>query len=66
MTIIRKSWIKYLFDKLGFNLVDTGVQRIGNSGPLPDNIVDSIQKENLYAVSVLSGNRNLRKNFSSY
>ena len=57
---------KYL-DKLGFNLVGYGCTTcIGNSGPLADNIVDAIQKENLYAVSVLSGNRNFEGRISPH
>jgi len=39
---------------------------IGNSGPLPENITDAIQKENLYAVSVLSGNRNFEGRISPH
>jgi len=57
---------KYL-DKLGFNLVGYGCTTcIGNSGPLADNIVDAIQKENLYTVSVLSGNRNFEGRISPH
>ena len=57
---------KYL-DKLGFNLVGYGCTTcIGNSGPLADNIVHAIQKENLYAVSVLSGNRNFEGRISPH
>ena len=57
---------KYL-DELGFNLVGYGCTTcIGNSGPLADNIVDAIQKENLYAVSVLSGNRNFEGRISPH
>ena len=57
---------KYL-DQLGFNLVGYGCTTcIGNSGPLADNIVDAIQKENLYAVSVLSGNRNFEGRISPH
>ena len=57
---------KYL-DKLGFNLVGYGCTTcIGNSGPLADNIVDAIQNENLYAVSVLSGNRNFEGRISPH
>jgi aconitate hydratase len=49
---------KYL-DTLGFNLVGYGCTTcIGNSGPLPEAISESIQKNDLVAVSVLSGNRN--------
>jgi aconitate hydratase len=46
-------------DALGFNLVGYGCTTcIGNSGPLPEPISESIQKNDLVAVSVLSGNRN--------
>jgi aconitate hydratase len=46
-------------DQLGFHLVGYGCTTcIGNSGPLKENISQAIQKGNLYAVSVLSGNRN--------
>ena len=49
---------KYL-DALGFNLVGYGCTTcIGNSGPLNKNISDAINEKDLYAVSVLSGNRN--------
>src|SRR6202044_3010532 len=46
-------------DALGFNTVGYGCTTcIGNSGPLPDAIVDAIENNKLVAVSVLSGNRN--------
>ena len=46
-------------DALGFNTVGYGCTTcIGNSGPLPDAIVDAIEDNKLVAVSVLSGNRN--------
>jgi aconitate hydratase len=46
-------------DALGFNLVGYGCTTcIGNSGPLPEAISDSIQKNDVVACSVLSGNRN--------
>lgn len=46
-------------DTLGFDLVGYGCTTcIGNSGPLPDAVSAAIQKENLVACSVLSGNRN--------
>jgi aconitate hydratase len=46
-------------DALGFNLVGYGCTTcIGNSGPLPEAISDAVQKNDLVAVSVLSGNRN--------
>jgi aconitate hydratase len=46
-------------DALGFNLVGYGCTTcIGNSGPLPEPVSDAINKNDLVAVSVLSGNRN--------
>jgi aconitate hydratase len=46
-------------DKLGFNLVGYGCTTcIGNSGPLPDEIAAALQKSDVVACSVLSGNRN--------
>jgi len=46
-------------DALGFNLVGYGCTTcIGNSGPLPEAIAEAIDKGNLVACSVLSGNRN--------
>jgi aconitate hydratase len=56
---LEKAGLNTYLDKLGFNLVGYGCTTcIGNSGPLADNISKSIKKKNLYAVSVLSGNRN--------
>ncbi|MDG3004144.1 aconitate hydratase AcnA [Paludisphaera mucosa] len=46
-------------DRLRFNTVGYGCTTcIGNSGPLPADISDTIQKKDLVAVAVLSGNRN--------
>jgi len=46
-------------DALGFNLVGYGCTTcIGNSGPLDENIDNSIRDNNIVATSVLSGNRN--------
>ncbi len=46
-------------ETLGFNVVGYGCTTcIGNSGPLPDEIADALQKSDLVACSVLSGNRN--------
>ena len=45
--------------KLGFNVVGYGCTTcIGNSGPLPGEVVKAITSGDLVAVSVLSGNRN--------
>lgn len=46
-------------EALGFNLVGYGCTTcIGNSGPLPTEIGDTIRKNDLSVTSVLSGNRN--------
>ena len=46
-------------DKLGFNLVGYGCTTcIGNSGPLAEEISDAINKHDLVAAAVISGNRN--------
>ena len=56
---LEKAGLNKYLDMLGFNLVGYGCTTcIGNSGPLKENIVSAIEKESIYAVSVLSGNRN--------
>jgi aconitate hydratase len=46
-------------DALGFQTVGYGCTTcIGNSGPLPDALVDAIDENRLVAAAVLSGNRN--------
>ena len=46
-------------EKLGFHLVGYGCTTcIGNSGPLPEPVVNGIQEGDLVAAAVLSGNRN--------
>jgi len=64
---LEKAGLNTYLDHLGFNLVGYGCTTcIGNSGPLAENIVEAIQKENLYAVSVLSGNRNFEGRISPH
>jgi len=64
---LAKAGLNVFLDKLGFNLVGYGCTTcIGNSGPLPENIVEAIQKENIYTVSVLSGNRNFEGRISPH
>ncbi|HEV2974688.1 MAG TPA: aconitate hydratase AcnA, partial [Solirubrobacteraceae bacterium] len=54
----RAGLTEYL-EALGFNLVGYGCTTcIGNSGPLPDEISEVVNAEDLAVVSVLSGNRN--------
>ena len=62
---LDKAGLSKFLDELGFNLVGYGCTTcIGNSGPLPDNITDAVKENNLYAVSVLSGNRNFEGRIS--
>ncbi|MBD1164346.1 aconitate hydratase AcnA [Pelagibacterales bacterium SAG-MED13] len=64
---LAKAGLNVYLDKLGFNLVGYGCTTcIGNSGPLAENIVEALQKENIYAVSVLSGNRNFEGRISPH
>ena len=64
---LEKAGLNIYLDKLGFNLVGYGCTTcIGNSGPLPDEIVNSIEEEDLYTVSVLSGNRNFEGRISPH
>ena len=54
-----ESHLQEHLDALGFNLVGYGCTTcIGNSGPLNQEISDAINKADLVACSVLSGNRN--------
>ena len=62
---LDKAGLTSYLDDLGFNLVGYGCTTcIGNSGPLDDKISKSIRDKNLYAVSVLSGNRNFEGRIS--
>lgn len=54
----RAGLTPYL-DKLGFNLVGYGCTTcIGNSGPLPEEISQAVNDNDLAVAAVLSGNRN--------
>ncbi|MBR32238.1 MAG: aconitate hydratase AcnA [Spirochaetaceae bacterium] len=62
----RSGLTEYL-DKLGFQTVGYGCTTcIGNSGPIPDPVVDAINEGNLVAASVLSGNRNFEGRISPH
>ena len=62
---LEKAGLNNYLDQLGFNLVGYGCTTcIGNSGPLQENISEAIKKENIYSVSVLSGNRNFEGRIS--
>lgn len=56
---LDRSGLTPYLDALGFDVVGFGCTTcIGNSGPLPDEIVAAIDEGDLVATSVLSGNRN--------
>ncbi|WP_427025228.1 aconitate hydratase AcnA [Aureimonas ureilytica] len=56
---LEKAGLQTDLDAMGFNLVGYGCTTcIGNSGPLPEAISEAINKNDLVACSVLSGNRN--------
>jgi aconitate hydratase len=62
----EKSGLLPYLEQLGFNVVGYGCTTcIGNSGPLPQQISDAIQKGGLVAASVLSGNRNFEGRINS-
>jgi aconitate hydratase len=56
---LEKTGLQKALDQLGFHLVGYGCTTcIGNSGPLPPPVEDALNKHDLVAASVLSGNRN--------
>ncbi|KOX73090.1 Cytoplasmic aconitate hydratase, partial [Melipona quadrifasciata] len=56
---LEESGVIPYLTKLGFDVVGYGCMTcIGNSGPLPDVIVETIEKNDLICCGVLSGNRN--------
>ncbi|MCB1304693.1 MAG: aconitate hydratase AcnA, partial [Leptospiraceae bacterium] len=62
---LDRAGLSDYLDKLGFQTVGYGCTTcIGNSGPIPDPVVDAINEGNLVAASVLSGNRNFEGRIS--
>jgi aconitate hydratase len=56
---LEQAGLTEYLDKLGFNLVGYGCTTcIGNSGPLPEEISEVVNQNELVVCSVLSGNRN--------
>ncbi|RWS15527.1 cytoplasmic aconitate hydratase-like isoform X2 [Dinothrombium tinctorium] len=56
---LNESGVTPYLEKLGFDIVGYGCMTcIGNSGPLPETVVEAIEKGDLVAVGILSGNRN--------
>jgi aconitate hydratase len=66
MDYYERAGLTPFLERLGFNLVGYGCTTcIGNSGPLPMEISDAIQRRSLVACSVLSGNRNFEGRINS-
>ncbi len=64
---LAKAGLLEPLSRLGFNVVGYGCTTcIGNSGPLPGEVVKAITGGNLVAVSVLSGNRNFEGRIHPY
>ncbi|XP_071552890.1 cytoplasmic aconitate hydratase-like isoform X2 [Panulirus ornatus] len=56
---LQHSGVTPYLSKLGFDIVGYGCMTcIGNSGPLPESIVEAIETNDLVCCGVLSGNRN--------
>ncbi|XP_005754206.1 cytoplasmic aconitate hydratase [Pundamilia nyererei] len=56
---LRESGVMDYLSQLGFEVVGYGCMTcIGNSGPLPEPVVEAITQGDLIAAGVLSGNRN--------
>ncbi len=63
---LNKAGLSQYLDKLHFNLVGYGCTTcIGNSGPLPQEVSDTITEQELVVASVLSGNRNFEGRINS-
>ncbi len=64
---LEKSGLNKSLDGLGFQTVGYGCTTcIGNSGPLPEPVVEAINAGNLVVTSVLSGNRNFEGRISPH
>jgi len=56
---LAKAGLQPYLDQLGFNLVGYGCTTcIGNSGPLPPDVAETVAEQDLIVAAVLSGNRN--------
>ena len=64
---LDKSGLTQSLEALGFHTVGYGCTTcIGNSGPLPEPVVEAIQEGDLVVSSVLSGNRNFEGRVSPH
>ncbi|KAJ8382094.1 hypothetical protein SKAU_G00028720 [Synaphobranchus kaupii] len=56
---LKESGVMSYLSQLGFEVVGYGCMTcIGNSGPLPESVVEAITQGDLVAAGILSGNRN--------
>ncbi|MBV8723721.1 MAG: aconitate hydratase AcnA, partial [Candidatus Eremiobacteraeota bacterium] len=56
---LQQSGLQQFLDMLGFNLIGYGCTTcIGNSGPLPPDVAETVADRDLIVAAVLSGNRN--------
>ena len=59
--ILKKTGLQDYLDQLGFNIVGIGCTTCnGSSGPLDENLAETIEKEKVFSTAVLSGNRNFQ------
>ena len=64
---LEAAGLNEALDALGFHTVGYGCTTcIGNSGPLPENVVSAINEGGLIVTSVLSGNRNFEGRISQH
>ena len=64
---LNRAGLTPYFEQLNFHTVGYGCTTcIGNSGPLPDHVVQAIETESLVVAAVLSGNRNFEGRISPY
>ena len=64
---LTKAGLTADLDALGFNTVGYGCTTcIGNSGPLDDNVIKSVESGDLVVTAVLSGNRNFEGRISPH
>src|SRR5580704_8774571 len=56
---LAKAGLQEYLDRLGFNVIGYGCTTcIGNSGPLPSDVAETVADRDLIVAAVLSGNRN--------
>lgn len=67
MEYLKKAGLIEPLERLGFHNVGYGCTTcIGNSGPLPEPVVDAINQGDIVACAVLSGNRNFEGRVSPH